>query len=276
MGAEHAAYIIRGTSAKDAYDRAFDEARWEHGNGGYTGTIAESHGFKTTKPRLRYEAEKAADALLADKMVDGLTVRKWEYAALIPILPDAEARTIIIPVDVTDCPQRDPQAWREPDPMRVMAEQAVTAKLKQGEHIMKLEVHTGGWRKDYLDKYGTDEQKKITSLIRRKNRTEVRRTEGERGTRYAVTSGSNSRSTVYGVFRTLDEAKAHAASLAERDGPKAQVGIVQWTVREGSDNGFLYQASTEVTKRVVAVKAVIGKRRVGNPEEFMAVGVYSS
>jgi len=274
MGAEAVSYIIKGSSAKDAYDRAFNEARWEHGNGGYTGSIAESHGYRAAKPRLRYEAEKAADLLLSDKTVDGLKVQKWEYAVLIPILPDAEVRTIIIPVDVTDCPERTD--WHEPDPMRVLAEQAVTAKLKQGEHIMKLEVHTSGWRKNYLDKYGTDDQKKIASLLQRKNRTEVRRTEGERGTRYAVMHGVRERDTVQGVFRTLDEAKAHAAALAERDGPKAQVGIVQLTVREGNGNGFLYQASTEVTKRVVAVRAVIGKRVKGEPDEFMAVGIYSS
>jgi hypothetical protein len=35
----------RGNTAQEAYETAFNEAVYEHGHGGYTGTIAEKDGF---------------------------------------------------------------------------------------------------------------------------------------------------------------------------------------------------------------------------------------
>jgi hypothetical protein len=35
----------QGKTAQEAFRRARDEAAWEHGHGGYTGTLAEKHEF---------------------------------------------------------------------------------------------------------------------------------------------------------------------------------------------------------------------------------------
>lgn len=41
----------KGKTAQEAFNSATEQARWESGNGGYTGTIAEKHSFKmVTKP----------------------------------------------------------------------------------------------------------------------------------------------------------------------------------------------------------------------------------
>ena len=45
MGAVGFATRERGKDAQEAFRRAHDEAAWEHGHGGYTGTIAEKWGF---------------------------------------------------------------------------------------------------------------------------------------------------------------------------------------------------------------------------------------
>jgi len=45
MGATTFMTRSRGGSAKEAFRDAVEEARWEEGNGGYTGTIAEKDSF---------------------------------------------------------------------------------------------------------------------------------------------------------------------------------------------------------------------------------------
>jgi hypothetical protein len=46
MGAVSFATVARGTSAQDAFDGAWASARFDHGEGGYTGTIAEKREFR--------------------------------------------------------------------------------------------------------------------------------------------------------------------------------------------------------------------------------------
>jgi len=46
MGAESFVTYARGKTVKEAFDNAVREARYEHGHGGYTGTIAEKDGFR--------------------------------------------------------------------------------------------------------------------------------------------------------------------------------------------------------------------------------------
>jgi len=45
MGAYTFDTVAWGTSAQQAFQAARDNALWEHGHGGYTGTIAEKSGF---------------------------------------------------------------------------------------------------------------------------------------------------------------------------------------------------------------------------------------
>ena len=50
MGATIFQNIETGKTAQEAFDKAVEEAHWMHGHGGYSGTIAEKHGF-TEFPR---------------------------------------------------------------------------------------------------------------------------------------------------------------------------------------------------------------------------------
>ena len=46
MGACYIATTGKGATAKEAFQSAVEEARYMHGNSGYSGTIAEFDGFK--------------------------------------------------------------------------------------------------------------------------------------------------------------------------------------------------------------------------------------
>ena len=56
MGATNFGCEAKGINAKDAFMRAVDQARYEEGHCGYTGTVAEKPGFKmvTLKGRGPY------------------------------------------------------------------------------------------------------------------------------------------------------------------------------------------------------------------------------
>ena len=41
MGASEYMNIAQGKTAKEAFDKLVAQAQWEHGHGGYSGTIAE-------------------------------------------------------------------------------------------------------------------------------------------------------------------------------------------------------------------------------------------
>lgn len=281
MGAETTWNIYTGTSARDAYNRATDQAAWEFGSGGYTGTIAESQGFEVAMPRTRYDAEKAADALMHGKTVDGLRVSKWEYSVMIPLIPDTETRTVVLPLDVSGIGggERD---WTEPDPWEVAAEKAVRAKLKPGEHIVSLKYYRArNADYPYFDGARSEAVKKAEALAKRSVGGDVRRTTGERKTLWAVLTGDkvNGRSSVLLVTEDLEQAKKAAKERALSNtvsGLSSPVGIVQWTVRDDG-TGFLYEASASVAKEVVGVVAVIGKKVGGAaPQEWLTVGCYSS
>jgi hypothetical protein len=105
MGAEQISQIITGKTPQEAWREAVDQARWEHGNGGYTGTLAEVPGFfiqPTSRPMGEYDADH-----LGDQLVGNGKVRKWEDAALIPISDPGRERMVTLEVDVTDVTQGD-------------------------------------------------------------------------------------------------------------------------------------------------------------------------
>ena len=45
MGADWFATTAHGKNAKEAFHNAREDARYEHGHAGYTGTVAEKHSF---------------------------------------------------------------------------------------------------------------------------------------------------------------------------------------------------------------------------------------
>lgn len=57
MGAAEFHNRIVSKSANDAFNAERTEARYEHGNGGYTGTIAEKEGFTMSKKPKEIDAD---------------------------------------------------------------------------------------------------------------------------------------------------------------------------------------------------------------------------
>jgi hypothetical protein len=92
MGAERFDQYQKGTDANVAFDEAVDKAGWEHGHGGYSGTLAEKHQFvmrNDGKPLTKKEAESFADDDLDENDHD-----KWGPAWAVPIRADDSPEVI--------------------------------------------------------------------------------------------------------------------------------------------------------------------------------------
>jgi hypothetical protein len=74
-----------GADVRAAFDDAVREAEWEHGHGGYSGTIAEKRDYViiTGRPVSRDEATRLADDLV--ERDDPRVADKWGPAGAIPI-----------------------------------------------------------------------------------------------------------------------------------------------------------------------------------------------
>ena len=85
MGASTFMVTATGATAQTAFNSARDEARLEHGRGGYTGTIAEKGSFVIITLPKGKDAYEYANELLdaADPRVDD----KWGPAGCIKISP---------------------------------------------------------------------------------------------------------------------------------------------------------------------------------------------
>ena len=87
MGAEQFAHFSRGKTAKEAFDRAVEDALYDYGHSGYTGTIAEKSEFtmieQESSVKTLNEAEEIANKLmeLDDPRIDD----KWGPAGCIKI-----------------------------------------------------------------------------------------------------------------------------------------------------------------------------------------------
>jgi hypothetical protein len=84
MGACDFAVVARGKDAKDAFSRAVQDARYENGHGGYTGTIAEKHDFINVGTAITEDAafKRSQELLDAD---DKRISDKWGPAGCIVI-----------------------------------------------------------------------------------------------------------------------------------------------------------------------------------------------
>ena len=72
-----------GSDADEAFANAVEDAEWRHGKAGYTGTIAEKHGF-TEIPEEEHrnrDKEKYASQLMRDR--DSQVDAKWGPAGAI-------------------------------------------------------------------------------------------------------------------------------------------------------------------------------------------------
>lgn len=86
MGANQFRNRVSATTSPAAFEKAVTAARYEHGHGGYTGTIAEKSSFKMVTPD---EGESPAECLerLTDDP-DHWSDDKWGPAACICMGPN--------------------------------------------------------------------------------------------------------------------------------------------------------------------------------------------
>lgn len=75
MGASTFVVSSSGATAEKAFNNAVTHARWESGNGGYTGTIAEKHSFILLPLGAGMDATQRALELLDQD--DGRVSDKW-------------------------------------------------------------------------------------------------------------------------------------------------------------------------------------------------------
>ena len=74
MGADVFDVLQEGSSAEDAFRQAVDQALWEYGHGGYTGTIAEKDGFLPFTLPENVTVDEVVDAMLVqggDELLEG-------------------------------------------------------------------------------------------------------------------------------------------------------------------------------------------------------------
>ena len=86
MGAEQFSARASGRTAQEAFGRAVQEAQYEHGHGGYTGTIAEKSKFKMLAPNAGESPKDCIRRCLDDDA--GWWNDKWGPAACVELGPN--------------------------------------------------------------------------------------------------------------------------------------------------------------------------------------------
>lgn len=89
MGGETFEVYMAGSDMEGLFREAREQAAWEHGHGGYTGTIAEKDSVERIDRRVRPREEAAA---LAWKLIcdDDPRTEKWGPAAALAVGEEGE------------------------------------------------------------------------------------------------------------------------------------------------------------------------------------------
>lgn len=136
MGGTTFEHYVSGVDVKDAFKRAHEEATYEHGHGGYSGTIAEKPDFVviTKTPLLDKEADALAQKLINDG--DPRIDDKWGPAGAIPVISSTRKVAVKGFEYVHDHDHRD---YSKVQPALL---EAVTplVKLKKGETIQSVSL----------------------------------------------------------------------------------------------------------------------------------------
>lgn len=246
MGACDFVDLVKEPDLEKAFNKAVDSAQYEHGHGGYSGSIAEKGNYVVinAKPRTEAEAFKFADAVMSAEWNEAATqaeraayqqVRdKWGPAGAIAVCTSVanDMDEISVTVDV------DPVS----DPSKIKWEALLRAegKLKSG---------------DVLDRINVVEKNERTRL-------EAKRTEGTAITRYfyvqpRVPNGrlierGDPRNWLSG-FMSMADWRAHAKRMAKEYGGRYET----FAITRRFDDEPLDVVEAVVTKRKMTVKASI-------------------
>lgn len=86
MGAQEFSNLVPGDTVREAFSKGVDQAAWEHGHGGYTGSLAEKHSYVVINPGKVYSKEDAFE--LSDKLLEDDDDRvndKWGPAGALEV-----------------------------------------------------------------------------------------------------------------------------------------------------------------------------------------------
>ena len=84
MGADHFFVRARGKSAREVFNQLRDQALYENGHGGYTGTIAEKSDFGVVTRRANETPAECAERIMRE-CDDGDVGSKWGPAGCIEL-----------------------------------------------------------------------------------------------------------------------------------------------------------------------------------------------
>lgn len=87
MGATTFSNTITANTATAGYAALVERARQEHGNGGYTGTIAETRGFKLVTLRAGETIDACEERVIEAAVADNAPGSKWGAAACLDLGP---------------------------------------------------------------------------------------------------------------------------------------------------------------------------------------------
>ena len=81
MGAQQFENKVSAKSAREGFDLLVEEAQYESGHGGYTGTIAEKSDYKMVTPKTGESPEECVERCLEDD--DHFCQDKWGSSACV-------------------------------------------------------------------------------------------------------------------------------------------------------------------------------------------------
>jgi len=119
-----------------AFSRAVEDARYEHGRGGYTGTIAEKHGYSivTRTPMSMDAAYK-----FAGQHEDN---DKWGPALAIPIGEAKQGKSKELKIDTEADSERDAQTKAIEEAQKSYQGKTVKVKIIRTERFKKAKIKT--------------------------------------------------------------------------------------------------------------------------------------
>lgn len=129
MGADTFTTYAPGADPKTAFTKATDEAAYEHGHGGYTGTIAEKGSYTVIAQTPVPQAEAYAMAARLIEADDPRIEDKWGPAGAIPVFADTREETL-------DGFTYDPKV----DDLPVLAARLLGGKVRKGEAIKEVRL----------------------------------------------------------------------------------------------------------------------------------------
>lgn len=99
MGAETFTSAAKGTDLREAFSAAIEQAQYDYGHAGYTGTIAEKHDVVVIEstPMSEQDADALANRLISKD--DPRISDKWGPAGAIAIASGTSTQTVEIPAE---------------------------------------------------------------------------------------------------------------------------------------------------------------------------------